>query len=238
MHALSKDTDTASAPRCFSRVALGGKVRLSHGNNKTISCESIGFRNGRTPVMPRRPMVDEFANPMRGRAPQQQGAGLAQRETGLSIERPGAGDENGHGAITGRSAVLVEGAVHNEPVDHAVRNFADHYIVLERNIVERGHFPSTNKFESVRRAMPDCNTPQEQSLALTTLAPRADCEVPAEFIRFGARKAGTNGELDIVVERYPHPEVFHTTDEGAAFTECYAVLEKIMDSTPGKGDGS
>jgi hypothetical protein len=238
MHALSKNTDTASAPRCFLRGALGGKVRLSHGNNKTISCESMGFRKGRTPVMPRRPMLDEFADLIRGRAPSQQGAGLAQREAGLASERPGPGDQNGHGALTGRFAILVEGAVHNEPADHAVRNLADHYIVLERNIAESGRFPSINNFKSVPRGMSGCNTPQEQTLAQRTLAPRADFEVPAEFIHFGARKAGTNGELDIAIERYPHPEVFHTKDEGAAFTECYAVLEKIMGSTPGKGDGS
>jgi hypothetical protein len=233
-----KDTGTASARRCFSRVALGGLARLSHGNKKTISGEEQDFRHGRAPMIPPGRAVDDFASRLGGMAPQRRGAGLAQRKAGLSSEPAGPGDQNGQGAITRRFAVLVEGAVQNEPFDHAVRSLVDHYTVLERNIVERGCFPSINKFKSVRPAIPRCNTAQEQSLALRTLAPRVDCEVQAEFIRFGAGKAGTNGELDIATERFPHPEVLQTKDEGAAFTECYAVLERIMGSTPGKGDGS
>src|SRR6185503_6961476 len=33
-------------------VSLGGQCRISIGNNKTISCEVVGFRDGRALVMP------------------------------------------------------------------------------------------------------------------------------------------------------------------------------------------
>ena len=37
-------------------VTLGGQVRLSLGNNKKISCEVVGFRDGRALVMPLGPL--------------------------------------------------------------------------------------------------------------------------------------------------------------------------------------
>src|SRR6478752_3358969 len=33
-------------------VSLGGQCRISIGNNKTISCEVVGFRDGRALVLP------------------------------------------------------------------------------------------------------------------------------------------------------------------------------------------
>jgi flagellar biosynthesis/type III secretory pathway ATPase len=197
--------------------------------------------------MPPGRVVDEFAKLLDDRALPQQGmdgqpvkSALAQHETRPPIERAGPGLGREHGAITGRFTALIERAVHNEPFDHALRGTLDHHIVQKRNIAERRHIPSINKSKLVSRPAPGSNTPIEQSLALRTAAPLADCEDTAELARLGARNAGTNGELDIATELYPHPEVLlsQTKDEGAAFTECYAVLEKIKGSTPGKGDGS
>src|ERR1700750_2393178 len=37
-------------------VRLGGQIRLSLGNHKTISCEVVGFRDGRALVMPLGPL--------------------------------------------------------------------------------------------------------------------------------------------------------------------------------------
>ena len=243
MHALLKDTDAVYSPHRSGREAPNGGVRLSQGNKTTISGRAQDFQGGRAPVMPPGRVVDEFAYrlgapPRQGLDTQPMKAGLAQHVTGLPIERAVPRLGKGHGAITRRFVVLVEGAVHNEPADRAARNHAVQYIVLERNIAERGHFPSINTSQSISRATPGCNTPIEQSLALRIQARRGACEDMAECIRFGARKAGMNGELDMATELYPHSEVLQTKDEGAAFTECYAVLEKIKGSTPGKGDGS
>jgi len=186
---------------------------------------------------------------------------MAQREVGLSageppatkgytptvfaelprlLERAGPGFANGQGSITGLFTVLVEGDDHNEPVADAVRGILDGHIVLERNIAERGRFPAINVLKSVSRSMPGCNTPEEQALVARSRAPMAVYDDMAELIRLGAYKAGTNAEVDMAVKVYPALEAFlsQRKDECAAFTECYAALEKIMGSAPGKGNAS
>ncbi len=183
---------------------------------------------------------------------------MAQREVGLSageppaskgytptvfaelprlLERAGPGIQ-GQGSITGLFTVLVEGDDHNEPVADAVRGILDGHIVLERNIAERGRFPAINILKSVSRAMPGCNSPEEQALVARARAPLAVYEDMAELIRLGAYKTGTNAEVDVAVKLYPQLESFlsQKKDERTAFTECYAALEKIMG--PGKGNGS
>ena len=73
MRALLKDIDAVSPLTRFGRVArieglgveitgalgavrLGGQVHINTGNNKTISCEVVGFRDGRALVMPLGPL--------------------------------------------------------------------------------------------------------------------------------------------------------------------------------------
>ncbi|MBV9903138.1 MAG: flagellar protein export ATPase FliI [Alphaproteobacteria bacterium] len=69
MHALLKEIDAVPSVRRFGRVArlegllvevtgaagaisLGGQVKLTSGSGKRISCEVVGFRDGRALVMP------------------------------------------------------------------------------------------------------------------------------------------------------------------------------------------
>src|ERR1700744_6409663 len=73
MHALLKEIETLPTLTRFGRVArieglgvevtgavgavsLGGQVRLSLGDGKKISCEVVGFRDGRALVMPLGPL--------------------------------------------------------------------------------------------------------------------------------------------------------------------------------------
>jgi flagellum-specific ATP synthase len=186
---------------------------------------------------------------------------MAQREVGLSageppaskgytptvfaelprlLERAGPGFADGQGSITGLFTVLVEGDDHNEPVADAVRGILDGHIVLERNIAERGRYPAINILKSVSRAMPGCNSAEEQILVQRARAPLAVYDDMAELIRLGAYKTGTNSEVDVAVKLYPQLEAFlsQTKDERTAFTECYAALEKIMGQAPGKGNGT
>ena len=175
---------------------------------------------------------------------------MAQREIGLSageppaskgytptvfaelprlLERAGPGIEGG-GSITGLFTVLVEGDDHNEPVADAVRGILDGHIVLERAIAERGRFPAINILKSVSRAMPGCNTDDEQKLILRARAPLTIYEDMAELIRLGAYKAGTNPEVDNAVRLYPQLEAFlaQSKTEAASLSEGYDALSAIM----------
>ncbi|HMH65990.1 MAG TPA: flagellar protein export ATPase FliI [Rhizomicrobium sp.] len=175
---------------------------------------------------------------------------MAQREIGLSageppaskgytptvfselprlLERAGPGLD-GVGSITGLFTVLVEGDDHNEPVADAVRGILDGHIVLERAIAERGRFPAINILKSVSRAMPACNTDEEQSLVFRARQPLTIYEDMAELIRLGAYKAGTNPEVDHAVKLYPQLEAFlaQSKTETATLSEGYDALSAIM----------
>jgi flagellum-specific ATP synthase len=177
---------------------------------------------------------------------------MAQREIGLSageppaskgytptvfaelprlLERAGPGVEEGQGSITGLFTVLVEGDDHNEPVSDAVRGILDGHIVLDRAIAERGRFPAINVLKSVSRAMPGCNTPQEQALIKAARAPMTIYEDMAELIRLGAYKAGTNPEVDHAVRLNPQLEAFLTQgkDEATDLETGYSSLSAILD---------
>src|SRR5471030_697281 len=175
---------------------------------------------------------------------------MAQREIGLSageppaskgytptvfaelpklLERAGPGMD-GQGSITGLFTVLVEGDDHNEPVADAVRGILDGHIVLERAIAERGRFPAINILKSVSRAMPGCNSDEEQKLVLRARQPLTIYEDMAELIRLGDYKAGTNPEVDNAVKLYPQLEAFlaQSKTERATLSEGYDALSAIM----------
>jgi len=182
---------------------------------------------------------------------------MAQREIGLSageppaskgytptvfaelprlLERAGPGWQDGAGSITGLFTVLVEGDDHNEPVADAVRGILDGHIVLDRAIAERGRYPAINVLKSVSRAMPGCNSEEEQGLVLRARGPMTLYEDMAELIRLGAYKAGTNPEVDNAVTLHPKLEAFlaQKKDEQAGLSESYAALSDILD---GAGNG-
>ena len=162
---------------------------------------------------------------------------MAQREVGLSageppaVQRlyahrlrriaatcwnaPGPAAARLQGSITGLFTVLVEGDDHNEPIADAVRGILDGHIVLDRAIAERGRFPAINILKSVSRAMPGCNTPEEQAhRGAGAQAPLAVYEDMAELIRLGAYKAGTNAEVDMAVKLASAARSLSGTEEG------------------------
>jgi flagellum-specific ATP synthase len=178
---------------------------------------------------------------------------MAQREIGLSageppaskgytptvfaelprlLERAGPGTEEGQGSITGLFTVLVEGDDHNEPVSDAVRGILDGHIVLDRAIAERGRFPPINVLKSVSRALPACNTPEEQGLIVTARGPMTVYEDMADLIRLGAYKTGTNPEVDHAMRLQPKLEAFlaQAKDEYTDLATGYESLSAILDS--------
>jgi len=181
---------------------------------------------------------------------------MAQREIGLSageppaskgytptvfaelprlLERAGPGPAGSRGSITGLFTVLVEGDDHNEPVADAVRGILDGHIVLDRAISERGRFPAINILKSVSRAMPACNSEEEQRIVAHARAQLAIYEDVAELIRLGAYKSGTNAEVDAAAKIYPALEAFLTQrkDERGTLAAGYQALSAIVGAKKG-----
>ena len=153
---------------------------------------------------------------------------MAQREIGLSagepptskgyppttfsemaklLERAGPGPV-GLGSITGLFTVLVEGDDHNEPVADAARGILDGHIVLERSIGERGRWPAINLLRSVSRALPGCNTPQQNELIAKARTMISTFEDMAELIRLGAYRQGTDPKVDEAIRFQPTLDAF------------------------------
>ena len=174
---------------------------------------------------------------------------MAQREIGLSageppttrgftpsvfselprlLERAGPGTDKG--SITGIFTVLVEGGDLDEPVADAVRGIIDGHIVLDRALAERGHFPSINVLKSVSRAMPNCNTAEENILvnqARRLVATYNDME---ELIRLGAYKQGTDKDVDLAIAYHAQLEGFlrQLEEEHTSLSDCYEQLADIL----------
>ncbi len=182
---------------------------------------------------------------------------MAQREIGLSageppaskgytptvfaelprlLERAGPGRAGASGSITGLFTVLVEGDDHNEPIADAVRGILDGHIVLDRAIAERGRYPAINVLKSISRAMPQCNSQDEQAIVTRARSTLAVYEDMAELIRLGAYKPGSNAELDAAIAVYPQIESFlsQKKDERATLAEAYAGLASLMGNGKGR----
>ena len=178
---------------------------------------------------------------------------MAQREIGLSAGEPPAskgytptvfselpklleraGPGCGRGSITGLFAVLVEGDDHLEPITDAVRGIIDGHIVLDRTIAERGRFPAIDILRSLSRAMPDCNTAEENAIVLRARQMLANYEDMAEMIRLGAYRVGSDAKTDEAIKYYPALEGFlsQNRNDRSDLASGYAHLAAIFENSP------
>lgn len=177
---------------------------------------------------------------------------MAQREIGLSAGEPPtskgytptvfselpkllerAGPGCGRGSITGLFAVLVEGDDHLEPITDAVRGIIDGHIVLDRAIAERGRYPAIDILRSLSRAMPDCNTAEENAIVLRARQMLANYEDMAEMIRLGAYRVGSDAKTDEAIKYYPALERFLSQDRNdrSDLSSGYAQLAAIFENS-------
>ena len=177
---------------------------------------------------------------------------MAQREIGLSAGEPPAskgytptvfselpklleraGPGCGRGSITGLFAVLVEGDDHLEPITDAVRGIIDGHIVLDRTIAERGRFPAIDILRSLSRAMPDCNTAEENAIVLRARQMLANYEDMAEMIRLGAYRVGSDAKTDEAIKYYPALEGFlsQNRNDRSDLASGYAQLAAIFENS-------
>ena len=149
------------------------------------------------------------------------------------LERAGPGLE-GQGSITGLFTVLVEGDDHNEPVADAVRSILDGHVVLDRSIAERGRYPAIDILKSVSRALPGCNSAEENALIGRARRLLSVWEEMAELIRLGAYRAGTDAEVDEAIRLRPALEAFlaQGKEERSDLAQCYAALRAVLGEAP------
>ena len=174
---------------------------------------------------------------------------MAQREIGLSVGEPPttrgftpsvfselprllerAGPGINQGSITGLFTALVEGDDHNEPISDALRATLDGHIVLDRSIAERGRYPAINVLRSLSRAVPDCNSAEENDLVNEARRLISVYEDMAEMIRLGAYRTGSDPSVDEAIARYPHIEAFlaQDKDETTNLDQGHAMLSHIL----------
>ena len=148
------------------------------------------------------------------------------------LERAGPGPViNGQaGHITGLFTVLVEGDDHNEPVADAVRGILDGHVILDRRIGEGGRYPAIDVLRSLSRAVPGCNSAEENDLtrrARAVLALHAEME---DLIRLGAYRLGTDPAVDEAISITPRIEAMLRQDRAEAtnLDASFAALREAM----------
>lgn len=177
---------------------------------------------------------------------------MAQREIGLSAGEPPttrgytpsvfselprllerAGTCAGEGTITGLFTVLVEGGDLDEPIADAVRGILDGHIVLDRELAEQGHFPSINILKSVSRAVPQCNSTEENKLVTAARRYYATYDNMAELIRLGAYKKGSDAAVDTAIFYHTPLEKYLTQapEDAATMEDGFEALADILGQT-------
>lgn len=134
------------------------------------------------------------------------------------LERAGPGEqrEGGAGHITALFTVLVEGDDHNEPVADAVRAILDGHVILDRRIGERGRYPAVDVLRSLSRAVPGCNSEEENALTRRARAILAVQDDMADLVRLGAYRPGTDPVVDEAVALAPRIEAVLRQTRGQA----------------------
>eukprot|EP01037_Dinobryon_pediforme_P009693 gene9693-9757_t len=153
------------------------------------------------------------------------------------LERAGPGPEidGKAGHITGLFTVLVEGDDHNEPVADAVRGILDGHVILDRRIGESGRYPAVDVLRSLSRAVPGCNSPEENELtrrARAVLSLHADM---ADLIRLGAYQMGADATVDEAIRVVPMLEEVMRQDrhDATSIENSFMALRAALTSSQG-----
>ncbi len=152
------------------------------------------------------------------------------------LERAGPGPENlgkPAGSITALFTVLVEGDDHHEPVADAVRGLLDGHVLLDRRIAEGGRYPAVNVLHSLSRAVPGCNSDEENALARRARAVLALHADMADMVRLGAYRAGSDPAVDEAITVVPRLDAMlaQRRDERISLGDSFAALAAALDGS-------
>ena len=144
-------------------------------------------------------------------------------------ERAGCGAEN-QGDITAVFSVLVAGSDMDEPIADITRGLLDGHIVLDREIAERGRFPAIDLNKSVSRALPNCASPDENTLILEARKLLATYEASEAMIKAGLYTSGANADLDRAISIWRELDTFLSEASETGTETSFARLAAILGS--------
>ncbi|MBV1866502.1 MAG: FliI/YscN family ATPase [Marinosulfonomonas sp.] len=142
-------------------------------------------------------------------------------------ERAGTGFEF-TGDITAIFSVLVAGSEMDEPVADILRGVLDGHIVLDREIAERGRFPSIDLLRSVSRSLPLAASVQENELIGRARRLLGSYEQNQMMIRAGLYTAGTDAEIDEAIAVWPKLDNFIAANELSGIRESFERLAGFL----------
>ncbi|QEP43203.1 flagellar protein export ATPase FliI [Ectothiorhodospiraceae bacterium BW-2] len=127
------------------------------------------------------------------------------------VERAGNGREGG-GSMTAFYTVLTEGDDQQDPVADSARAILDGHVVLNRRLVEMGHFPAIDIEASISRVMPAVTTTQHQQQARAIKRIYSLYEKSRDLISVGAYSSGSDKQIDEAIRLQPHIATFLQQD--------------------------
>ncbi|AYE36174.1 flagellum-specific ATP synthase FliI [Borrelia turcica IST7] len=121
-------------------------------------------------------------------------------EIPILLERSGL---NGKGSITGFYTVLVEGDDFTEPIADSMKAILDGHIILDRDLSDRGVYPSINILSSTSRSLHRIVNFEKQKLISKIRNLLSVYKNYEDLIKTGIYLKGSNKEVDLAISKYP-----------------------------------
>ncbi|WP_024653976.1 FliI/YscN family ATPase [Borrelia persica] len=121
-------------------------------------------------------------------------------EIPILLERSGL---NGKGSITGFYTVLVEGDDLSEPIADNMRAVLDGHVILDRDLSDRGIYPSVNILSSTSRSLHRITNFEKQKLISKVRNLLSVYKNYEDLIKTGIYMKGSNKEVDLAIAKYP-----------------------------------
>jgi flagellum-specific ATP synthase len=173
---------------------------------------------------------------------------MAQREIGLAVGEPPATkgytpsvfaslpkllERSGtsmNGSISAFYTVLVDGDDMNEPIADTVRGILDGHIILDRNLANKGHFPSINVLKSVSRVMNNIASREHINLASKGREILSSYAESEDLISIGAYKRGSSKKVDDAIDYHPRVMEYlrQETYDDVSATQSVEQLSRIF----------
>ncbi|ATQ14915.1 Flagellum-specific ATP synthase [Borrelia miyamotoi] len=121
-------------------------------------------------------------------------------EIPILLERSGLSDK---GSITGFYTVLVEGDDFTEPIADIMKATLDGHIILDRDLSDRGIYPSVNILSSTSRSFHRIVNFERQKLISKIRNLLSIYKNYEDLIKTGIYLKGSNKEVDLAISKYP-----------------------------------